>query len=64
MHLLVYPAAWTLRRIRLKGVERLPYCKGVLLRMGVFPIVNHYYEPQFDLRDNRRPLTQEDRYPE
>jgi hypothetical protein len=57
--LLVYPAAWVLRRIRSRGVEHLPYCKSALLRMGVFPIVNHYYEPQFDLRGSRRPQAQE-----
>jgi hypothetical protein len=59
MNLLVHPAAWTMRRIRSRGVERLPYCKGVLLRMGVFPIRDHYYEPQFDLSTTRRPLAQE-----
>ena len=59
LSLLVYPAAWIMRLVRSKGVERLPYCKGVLLRMGVFPIRDHYYEPQFDLRTTRRPLAQE-----
>jgi len=59
MYPFVYPAAWTMRWIRSRGVERLPYCKGVLLRTGVFPIRDHYYEPQFDLRTTRRPLAQE-----
>jgi hypothetical protein len=57
--LFVYPAAWLLRKIRMVGVERLPSCKSALLRMGVFPIRNHYYEPQFDLRSMQRPSTQE-----
>ena len=52
---LVYPAAWLLRLIRATGVERMPSCKRALLRTGVFPIRNHYYEPQFDLRSMRRP---------
>jgi hypothetical protein len=58
LNLLVYPAAWAMRRIRSRGIEHLPYCRGVLLRMGVFPILDHYYEPQFDLRATRRSLAQ------
>jgi hypothetical protein len=46
----VYPAAWLLKNIRRAGVQRLPYCKGALMTVGVFPIRNHYYEPQFDNR--------------
>lgn len=29
----------------------MPLCKSVLLKVGVFPIRNHYYEPQFDFSD-------------
>jgi hypothetical protein len=45
---LVYPAAWLLKIIRIAGVHKLPLCKRALLDVGVFPIRNHYYEPQFD----------------
>lgn len=51
----IYPAAWLLRAIRRAGVQRLPHCKNVLLNVGVFPIIDHYYEPQFDFR--RRQLS-------
>ena len=47
---LVYPAAWLLKIIRKVGVQNLPHCKNVLMKIGVFPIRNHYYEPQFDHR--------------
>ena len=47
---LVYPAAWLLKNMRELGVARLPHCKSALLKVGVFPIRNHYYEPQFDNR--------------
>jgi hypothetical protein len=50
-------AAWTLKIVRRAGVHRLPACRNVLLRVGVFPIRNHYYEPQFDYRNKRRPLS-------
>ena len=44
----VYPAAWLLKALRMAGFERLPFCRRALLRVGVFPIRNHFYEPQFD----------------
>ena len=47
----VYPAAWLLKNIRRAGVHRLPCCKNALLNIGVFPIRNHYFEPQFDNRN-------------
>lgn len=46
----VYPTAWLLKNIRKVGVHRLPNCKNILMNIGVFPILNHYYEPQFDNR--------------
>jgi len=47
----MYPAAWMLKTVRKIGVHRLPFCKRALLNVGVFPIRNHYYEPQFDHRE-------------
>ena len=47
---IVYPAAWLLKIIRRVGMQRLPLCKNALMNVGVFPIRNHYYEPQFDNR--------------
>ena len=57
----VYPAAWLLKRLRKAGVHNLPHCKRALLNVGVFPIINHYYEPQFDNR-NPNPEFFQDRY--
>jgi len=44
---LVYPAAWLLKRVRMAGVRRLPRVRQALMRVGVFPVRDHYYEPQF-----------------
>lgn len=44
---LVYPSALVLKLVRRAGVHRLPACKRALLTVGVFPIRDHYYEPQF-----------------
>lgn len=48
---MVYPAAAVLKRVRRSGVERLPRCKQALMKVGVFPIRNHFYEPQFDMSE-------------
>ncbi len=45
---LVYITSKLLRRIRSRGIYRYPICKHFLFKTGVFPIVNHYYEPLFD----------------
>ncbi|WP_299695617.1 class I SAM-dependent methyltransferase [Hydrocarboniphaga sp.] len=46
--LVVYPAAVLLKMVRVAGVHRLPRCKQALMKVGVFPIRDHYYEPQFN----------------
>ena len=48
----VYFSAWLLKAVRKKGVHRLPLIKRALLQVGIFPIRNHYYEPQFDFRES------------
>jgi hypothetical protein len=57
--LFVYPCALLLKIVRRAGVQRMTFCKAALLRIGVFPIRNHYYEPQFDLRKTRYSLSRE-----
>jgi len=56
---IVYPAAWLLKNIRRAGVHRLPHCKNALMNVGVFPIRNHYYEPQFDNRNPKSDFFQD-----
>lgn len=55
----IYPAAYLLKKIRKTGIHRLPRCKNALLDSGVFPILNHYYEPQFDYRDSGKNFSEE-----
>lgn len=57
----VYLSALLLKKLRKEGIHRLPWCKQVLLNVGVFPIRNHYYEPLFDGSQIKRPLS-EDRF--
>lgn len=48
---------WLTRRI---GVEKIPYSRKIMLKIGVLPIIDHYYEPlinpkhlRFSLREKR-----------
>jgi predicted O-methyltransferase YrrM len=54
----VYFVAHLLKAIRRAGIPRMPWCKRVLMHVGIFPIRNHYYEPLFDGRLLRHPLDQ------
>lgn len=56
---LVYAAGIILKSIRIFGISKFPICKKVLLHVGVFPIRNHYYEPLFDPKQLKRPLSEE-----
>ena len=52
-------AALLLRGVRRIGIRRLPASRNTLLDLGVYPLRAHYYEPQFDNRQPRRPFTAE-----
>lgn len=45
--LFVQLSAWLLKIVRNIGVQHLPHCKNALVKAGIFPIRDHYYEPQF-----------------
>ncbi|WP_431236996.1 class I SAM-dependent methyltransferase [Mycolicibacterium aichiense] len=44
---LVYLSALLMKFVRVAGVENLPRSKSALMRVGVFPVRDHYYEPAF-----------------
>lgn len=60
---LVYPAAMLLKMVRRVGVHRLPRCKDAMFHVGMFPIRDHYYEPQFDHRSSEASLPQDRNLP-
>jgi Methyltransferase domain len=55
---IVYPASFLLKLVRIAGVQRMPFCKRVLMQVGVFPIRDHYFEPLFNVRSLKYPLEQ------
>jgi Methyltransferase domain len=56
---LVAPAALILRLARRLGLQRLPLCRAILMRIGLLPLRRHYYEPFITVDDLRMPLEQE-----
>jgi hypothetical protein len=59
----VYPSALLLKGLRKIGVFRLPLCKNALLQIGVFPIRDHYYEPQFNYTETLQPFSEDRNLP-
>jgi hypothetical protein len=46
---LVLLCAVLFKNIRQRGLSRLPISRNIIMKVGVFPIVNHYYEPFFQV---------------
>lgn len=55
---LVLPAAVVMKGLRRAGVERFPLSRRILSAVGVFPIVDHYYEPLINGSLLLKPLDQ------
>jgi hypothetical protein len=59
----VFVAAIIMKTLRRGGIARFPLSKKALLSMGVYPIRDHYYEPLFNPRHLRKPLSDERQLP-
>ncbi len=53
----VLPAALLLRRIRRSNIINFPLSRRLFLRYGIYPIVDHYYDPLVLPRHLRQPTT-------
>lgn len=51
------PSAFILRAYRRRGSARFPLTTGALKRIGLFPLIDHYYEPMFDHSSLTSPLS-------
>ncbi len=54
LSIFVYIAAWFLVKYRKRGPENLKLTKNVLNKIGVFPLIDHYYEPKFNFTENEK----------
>ena len=52
-------SALMMKAIRRAGVRHLPLTRNTFRRIGVFPVVDHYYEPLINPAALRRPLSAE-----
>lgn len=56
-------ASLALRVIRSTGFGRLPLTLRVFRKVGIFPILDHYYEPSFNTTHLRKPLSDDRELP-
>jgi hypothetical protein len=59
----VFFSAINLLVVRRIGFKRLKRCKQALLKVGIMPIRNHYYEPLFDKKNFNKPLSDDRQLP-
>lgn len=60
---LVWISAVVLKFIRKYDVVNMPLSKQVFMKVGVFPIRDHYYEPMFSPKHLHKPLSEERNLP-
>jgi hypothetical protein len=56
-------ASIALRAIRSTGFGRLPLTLRVFRKVGIFPVLDHYYEPLFNTAHLRKPLSEDRELP-
>ena len=57
------PSAIILKFIRRVGLHRLPFLRKILIKIGIIPVINHYYDPFFSKKDLQKPLIEERNLP-
>lgn len=56
--ILLIPACFIMKGIRQTGIQRWSLCRGMFRQIGLFPIRNHYYEPQFIFQNSQHDFSQ------
>jgi hypothetical protein len=51
-----FPYSFFFKATRKRRFKNLPLTKNILLKVGVYPIIDHYYEPLFNLKHLKRSL--------
>jgi predicted O-methyltransferase YrrM len=60
---ILIPASIIMLLYRKFGSHKLPFSKKILNYIGIFPITNHYYEPQFNFSQLKRDLYKNRSFP-
>jgi len=61
--IILIPASIIMLLYRKFGSHKLPFSKKILNYIGIFPITDHYYEPQFNLSQLKRDLYKNRSFP-
>lgn len=56
---LTLPFAWFLKTARKRQFKNLPFTKAILFKVGVFPIIDHYYEPLYNPESLKKSLRED-----
>ena len=56
-YIFAVPAAFILRAYRRRGSANFPLTTPALKRIGLFPVIAHYYQPLFDDSTLTKPLS-------
>lgn len=59
----IFSAAIVFRVAKRVRIENLPISKAILMKVGVFPITDHYYEPLFNSKYLKKPLAEDRNLP-
>lgn len=59
----VFLSAWLMKKIRIWGIHAMPVTKKILLKRGVFPIYDQYYEPQFNHSNPQKEYSEDRQLP-
>lgn len=59
----IIPSALILKIVRKKGLHYFPVTKKILLKIGVLPVLDHYYEPLFNEKHLTKPLSEDRKLP-
>ncbi len=57
--LLLIPSGFIMLLFRKFGSHKLPYSKFLLNKIGIFPLLDHYYEPQFNYDKNENSFSKD-----
>lgn len=55
----IIPAAYILKLCRRIGLHRLKFTWKILIKIGLIPLINHYYDPFFSEKLLKKPLNEE-----
>jgi hypothetical protein len=56
---LIIFSAFIYKRLRRRYFKYFPLSKAILFKIGVYPITDHYYDPMFNLKHLRYPLSKD-----